>query len=75
MFAIYVASGQNWKLRTVISQWERGKRAGKAIESENEALRAYGIRPTNPKTGARGRCRLGEVTSKEGKRFKAVKVA
>jgi hypothetical protein len=75
MYAIYVANGGKWQLRSTLSSWEHGKREGKAIESENEALRAYGIRPTNAKTGARGRCRLGEAVSKSGKRFKAVKVA
>lgn len=75
MYAIYVANGSKWQLRTTRSVWEHGKNEGKLIQSENEALRSYGIRPTNAKTGARGRCRLGEAVSKSGKRFKAVKVA
>ena len=34
MYAIYVAKGQKWVLRTVISEFPAGKRAGQPITSD-----------------------------------------
>ena len=57
---IYVLGSTGWKHRTTVEMPD-------AENVENRALRQYGIRGTRP--------RLGEATSKSGKRFCAVKRA
>lgn len=65
-YKIQVKVGAKWVDRTTINE----TRKGDPIKDANHALKAYGIRPTS-KHGTRGRCRLGEATSKSGKRFRA----
>lgn len=52
----------NWRDRTVVSE----DRKGNPLTDQNDALRAYGVSGTRP--------RLGEATSKSGKRFRAVPI-